>query len=140
MVNTLTATKKGDNVSDVCYIFCYPVQENHASEAHAVSSYLCSNWLTRLGVVKVCGDVELEQLAEFTDDVLRSPILILPPELVICLDDFCQLVGQIILRPVASSNSLAITLLAQAHFQASSNSKRWTVESCLVPESEHMIM
>ena len=62
--------------------------------------HLCCHWLARLGIVKVGGDVELEQLAEFAYNMLRSPILVLPPELVVRFDDLCQLVGQVVLRPV----------------------------------------
>ena len=45
--------------------------------------HLCCNWLSWLGVVKVSGDVELQQLAELPDNVLGSTILILPLELAV---------------------------------------------------------
>lgn len=71
--------------------------------------HLCCHWLARLGIVKVCGDVELEQLAEFTYDVLRSSVLVLPPQLVICFNDLCQFVGQIVLRPVTRTLHMSPT-------------------------------
>ena len=74
----------------------------HVSEQQP---YLRRHWLARLGVVKVCGDVKLEQLTEFTYDVLRSPILILPSQLDVCLDDLCQFVSQVVLRPVIRTSS-----------------------------------
>lgn len=70
--------------------------------------YLGCNWLARLGVVKVCGDVKLKQLAEFTYDVLRSPVLVLPLQLVVCLDDLCQLMSQVILRPVTEACQISL--------------------------------
>ena len=66
----------------------------------AILTHLGSHWLSRLGVVKVGGDVELQQLTELPHDVLWGAILILPFQPVISLDDLSQLVCQVILRPV----------------------------------------
>ena len=59
---------------------------------------LSSNWLARLCVVKVGSDVELQQLAELSDDVLWGSILVLTPQLAVCFDDLCQLMRQVIFR------------------------------------------
>ncbi len=66
----------------------------------AILTHLGSHWLARLGVVKVGGDVKLQQLTELSDDVLWGAILILTFQPVVCLDDLSQLVCQVILRPV----------------------------------------
>lgn len=70
--------------------------------------YLGCNWLARFGIVEVRGDVKLKQLAKFTYDVLRSPVLVLPLQLVVCLDDFCQLMSQVILRPVTDTRQTCL--------------------------------
>ena len=67
----------------------------------AICTHLGSHWLSRLGVVKVGGDVKLQQLTELPDDVLWGAILVLPFQPVIRLDDLSQLVCQVILGPVA---------------------------------------
>ena len=67
----------------------------------AILAHLGSHWLSRLGIVKVGGDVKLQQLTELPDDVLWGAILVLTFQPVICLDDLSQLVCQVILRPVA---------------------------------------
>ena len=46
-------------------------------------TYLCCNWLSWLSVVKVSGDMELQQLAELPDDMLWGAVLILPLKLAV---------------------------------------------------------
>ena len=90
-----------------------------ACRLHKGSAHLCSNWLTRFRIVKICGDVKLQQLTEFTNDVLRGSVLILPPQLVVCLDNLCQLMSQIILRPVAFCQVTDVACLCrQSHKEA----------------------
>ena len=60
---------------------------------------LRGNGLAWLGVVHVGGDVKLQQVAELLDDVRWGAVQVLPLELVVGLDNLCQLVGEVILRP-----------------------------------------
>ena len=43
--------------------------------------------------------MELQEVAELLDDVGWGAVQVLPLELVVGLDDLCQLVGEVILRP-----------------------------------------
>ena len=66
---------------------------------------LCSHWLPRLSVVKVGGDVKLQQLTELPNDMLRGAVLVLPLQLVVRLDYFCQLMCQVIFRSAHKTES-----------------------------------
>ena len=71
--------------------------------AHLVHRWRCAdlrgNWLAWLGVVHVGGDVELQEVTKLLDDVGWGAVQVLPLELVVRLDDLCQLMGEVILRP-----------------------------------------
>ncbi len=54
-------------------------------------------------VVKVGGDVELQQRCELTDDVLWGPVLLLLLQATVGLDDLRQLVCQVVLTPASST-------------------------------------
>lgn len=67
---------------------------------------MLGNRLAGLGIVDVGGDVELQQLGVLFYDVLGSTIFLLFSQPIVGFDDVCQLMRQVILRPISQYGDL----------------------------------